>query len=66
MPMPSAVCAIAPIVYAEQRVLAVDENEIVPAGLGNARDIDRAHRAHVHAERDLAGLEKLLERIRCR
>ena len=50
---------------AEQGMLAVDEYEIVPAGFGDARDVDRAHGAHVHAERDLACLEELLEWVRC-
>ncbi len=47
----------------EQRMLAIDEDEIVPRRLGDAGDIARAREPHRHAERDLAGLHARLDRI---
>ena len=48
----------------EDRVLAVDEDEVVAARLRDARDIARPPETHVHAERHLAGLHHLFQRIR--
>src|ERR1700736_5503572 len=47
----------------EQRMLAIDENEVVAGGLGDARDVAGAPQPHRHAERDAAGLHLLLDRV---
>ena len=45
-------------------MLHVDKNEIVTGGLGDAGDVAGARDAHIEAERDLAGLHPLLDRVR--
>ena len=47
----------------EQRMLAVDKDEVVPCRLGNAGDIARARQPHRHAERDIACLHACLDRV---
>ena len=47
----------------EQRMLAVDEDEIMPGRLGDARDIAGARQPHRHAERNLPGLHARLDRV---
>ena len=48
----------------EDGMLAVDEDEVVAARLGDARDIAGARQADVHSERHLAGLHHLFQGIR--
>jgi hypothetical protein len=47
----------------EDRVLRVDEDEVVARRLGDARDIGRAAESHGHAERDAARLHDLLDGV---
>ena len=64
MPQPSAVLRdVADGLEIEQRMLAIDEDEVVPGRLGDPRDIAGAREPHRHAERDLAGLHARLDRI---
>jgi hypothetical protein len=44
-------------------VLAVDEQKIMPACLGNARDVRRTGEPDIHAEHRLASGEFLSERM---
>src|SRR5262245_29966895 len=44
-------------------MLRVDEDEFVAGGLGNARNVGGASKAHGHAERNAAGFERLLDGI---
>src|SRR5262249_61726810 len=48
----------------EDRVLSVDEDEVVAGRLRDARDIAGPREAHVHAERDPARLHHLFQWIR--
>jgi hypothetical protein len=47
----------------EQRMLAIDENEIMPSRLRDAGDIAGARQLHRHAERDLPGLHARFDRV---
>ena len=44
-------------------MLPVDEDEIVPGGLGDARDVARARQPHDHAERDVARAHALFDGV---
>jgi hypothetical protein len=48
----------------EDRVLAVDEQKVMPACLGNARDIRRTGEPDIQAEYGLASSEFLSERMK--
>ena len=47
----------------EQRMLPVDEDEVVPGGLGDAGDIARARQPHDHAERHITRAHAFDDRV---
>ena len=50
--------------HGEDRVLTIDEDEIVAGRLRDPRDVARAREPHVHPERHLAGLHHCFQGIR--